>query len=616
MKFIVFFLFWFSLPLFASDIYSVTRSYQYTAFPNQEKYVSERLALNEMKLSVLQEVGTLVVSHLEIFTTNNGRKQFEEKTQLYTAGFIRADVLEKKWDGNELTLVADFSVNKDEIIRNISMIQSLKDESAGLLKLLTEAQKEINNTFVEIKSLKEQLNKVYGLEKKEALELSYLREKNRLAALDVFESALDSIYGRKGEVVNEVKGLSLLYESANRGIAQAYYILAILYFNGEVVRPSLKNMAFWAKKALDAGYMEALPLYIYQNPTPPDSEERLREAIKISEKAAPIRQTLEVTLADFLYRNKKNVKESLDLALPWAKKDDYMALNLVRTIYKEKGNPKKAKEWLEKAANLGIRSAQLELGLLKIDHGEQTEGFELIQLASEKRFIDASLNLYLCYYLGVGVNRDELRALQIKLEIEGIIREQAIESQAHSLHHAAVFIDSVHKRRREAVDPALDTLSWFISAASEGSKAAQIYLVNRYLRSSSAYDENKVLFWLGKAMEQNKADSAYLIGMAFAKISNNQFLGIKVADPHKARYWLHKAIAFGNKKARIGLASLYHSEGDLERLLSTLKDAATLDGDDIAFRTLIDYYEEEGDADNVEYWRELMDASRAEKSLN
>ncbi|PCK33187.1 tetratricopeptide repeat protein [Pseudoalteromonas piscicida] len=615
MRFLVFFLFLCSLPLFASDVYSVKKHYKYSASSDNDKYFSERVALNEMKQSVLQEVGTLVISQIEMLTNNNGSKQFEERTQLYTAGFIRTDVIEKKWNGNELTLVANFSVNKEEVIRNISLIKSLKDESTGLLNSLIRAQRDVNEKFIEIKSLKEQLNKAYNLENKDTLERAYLREKNNLAALDIFESALDSIYGRKGEPVNEVKGLSLLYESANRGVAQAYYTLAILYFSGEVVKPSLKNMAFWTKKAIDAGYVEALPLYIYQNPTLNDSEERLRNAIKESDKTDPIRQTLEVTLAELLYKDKKNAKASLDLALPWAEKDDGMALKLVRAIYKDNGNLKEAKKWLERAANIGSSSAQLELGLLKIENGEQVEGFELIRLASEQRHVDANLNLYRCYYLGIGVNRDELKALQTKLKIEGIVREQVIESQAQLLYSAAVFIDSVHERRSDTVDPALDTLSWYISAAGEGGTAAQLALVNHYLKSGDPYDEEKALFWFSKANGEGKADNAYFIGLSFSKTSS-LFTVAKSANPKKAKYWLRKAIALGSKKARFMLAYLYSQDGNQERYMSMLEDAAIIDGNDKAFQILIKYYEAKGEVEKVDYWKKQMSAHKGDSSLN
>ena len=95
-----------------------------------------------------------------------------------------------------------------------------------------------------------------------------------------------------------------------------------------------------------------------------------------------------------------------------------------------KSDPVEAIKWFEKAAEGGDASGQAELGIYLLEKGKNKEAFTWLQRAAEQYNFQGQLQAASCYLNGIGVEKDEERAIEdlVSLFYDVCLRENDVKA--------------------------------------------------------------------------------------------------------------------------------------------------------------------------------------------
>jgi|GEM_PF-5776880 len=101
------------------------REYNYDASELESRAVARQNAIRLMKAELLEEVSSFIVSQSELNRTQQNRKfdsSFQSKVRSLSAGSIRSQVLQEKWDGDHFWLKARLFVDKDQVAKDLKQL--------------------------------------------------------------------------------------------------------------------------------------------------------------------------------------------------------------------------------------------------------------------------------------------------------------------------------------------------------------------------------------------------------------------------------------------------------------------------------------------------------------
>ena len=113
--------------------------------------------------------------------------------------------------------------------------------------------------------------------------------------------------------------------------------------------------------------------------------------------------------------NKVIVKANIKKAVKWytksAEQDNVSAQDALGTTYSSgdreiKINIKKAKKWTRRALRQGSSMSAYNLGTIYRDLGNLKKAFKLYKKSVKMGDTDANLDLFLCYYFGIGIEKN------------------------------------------------------------------------------------------------------------------------------------------------------------------------------------------------------------------
>lgn len=146
--------------LFSNNILaeSYIRDYTYTASEADSKLTSRVIALDQIKVLLLQELGTHIRHELNISRSGNGEVFANEDIKAITAGFTKLDIIEERWNGEIYYLKAKLEANTQDVLNALEtfrMHQSTDDKKN--LEALKANQLELEKARQRIKNLQAQL---------------------------------------------------------------------------------------------------------------------------------------------------------------------------------------------------------------------------------------------------------------------------------------------------------------------------------------------------------------------------------------------------------------------------------------------------------------------------
>ncbi len=141
----------FSRPSFAEDV-SFIKEYTYMASDIDSKVSSRAIALEQVKRTLLDQLGTYLISE----TTVRDYKITKDQITTLTAGIVSAVIIEEKWDGKSYYLKAKISADTNEIAKSIDALRHDMQKS----KELEESKKRAEEAMTEVERLKRDLESV------------------------------------------------------------------------------------------------------------------------------------------------------------------------------------------------------------------------------------------------------------------------------------------------------------------------------------------------------------------------------------------------------------------------------------------------------------------------
>jgi hypothetical protein len=189
------------------------REYFYKASETDSKVTSRQKALTEVKVLLIEELGTYVHSYVNhVVTDENGvitRDFFTNEIKTLSTGTTETKILEERWDGYEYYIKAEIIADPEEVVKRINetlsvrksseAVDSLKillkssnselklknNELALLKKQLTVQQKKIDSTQTSLNTLNQQL-----IESKRQLTSYQAQEKRILSEIEEIEQKM------------------------------------------------------------------------------------------------------------------------------------------------------------------------------------------------------------------------------------------------------------------------------------------------------------------------------------------------------------------------------------------------------------------------------------------
>ncbi len=159
------------------------KEYTFQASEDDSRNSSRTIALREVKRLLLEELGT----YLESETVVKNFQLTKDQVTSLTAGIVKAEVLDQKWDGDSLKywLKAKITADTDDVIKSIEVLR--KDR--GKTKELEELKRRSDELLSENARLRKDLTAAKG-EKRQKRKVDYDENIKKLTAIEWFEKGL------------------------------------------------------------------------------------------------------------------------------------------------------------------------------------------------------------------------------------------------------------------------------------------------------------------------------------------------------------------------------------------------------------------------------------------
>ncbi len=171
---LVFFFIMASLAFAETKVF--VEEYTYQASEADSKLSSRTIALEQVKRLLLEKLGTYLESETEV-------KNFQltkDQIVVLTAGIVRAEIIEERWDGKTYFLKAKMEADPENVTNSINKLRQDRQKT----KELEETRKKADEALREVERLRKELE-IAKTGKTE--QDQYTRAVNRLSATDWFE---------------------------------------------------------------------------------------------------------------------------------------------------------------------------------------------------------------------------------------------------------------------------------------------------------------------------------------------------------------------------------------------------------------------------------------------
>jgi tetratricopeptide (TPR) repeat protein len=220
-------------------------SYSYNAGEADSKLTCRTVSLLEVKRLLLEKLGTYLETRTEV-------KDFQiakDEIVSLTAGIVKTEIIDEKWDGETYTLIAKIEANPDDVAKAINKLRTQQDRTAISRKL-----QEINDESLEqLSDLKNQMEQLQSNLLKVNQDMS--ANEGLLNAWGMYEKGVNLRQAGKTEQAIEVLSKAIEHNPTHLAYLQrgkAYYELrmyekAIIDFTKALrIEPNMRG-ALWSR---------------------------------------------------------------------------------------------------------------------------------------------------------------------------------------------------------------------------------------------------------------------------------------------------------------------------------------------------------------------------------
>lgn len=176
-----------------AGLVSFQKEYTYQASEYDSKVSCRALALEQVKRLLLEELGTYLESETEVKTF----QLTKDHIIVLTAGIVRTEIIDEKWDGKIYQIKAKIIADPNEVIKSINYLR----QNYKKAKELEEARKKADELLYEIEKLKKEMTAVKS-ELHEQKQNNYDNTIKDLSANDWYEKGLNIELGWREAIVS------------------------------------------------------------------------------------------------------------------------------------------------------------------------------------------------------------------------------------------------------------------------------------------------------------------------------------------------------------------------------------------------------------------------------
>lgn len=234
------------------------REYTHKVGDADSKVTSRQISMQEIKVELLGELGTYINSRVEISQGTKTKTEFKEEIIALTAGFVKVDLLQERFDGETYYLKAKLSADADDVISRINKLGKSNKESQQDKAELVKAYQDAKALRAQLAELQKNLRlaKAAGKET-QSLETQYTQDAEQLSIAALYELATDYDMGRKGKRRDDNQALSWYRKAAEQGHAESQYEVGYAFRRGKVVVKDHNEALIWFHKSAEQGYVSA-----------------------------------------------------------------------------------------------------------------------------------------------------------------------------------------------------------------------------------------------------------------------------------------------------------------------------------------------------------------------
>lgn len=218
------------------------KEYTYQASEFDSKASSRILVLEQVKRLLLEELGTYLESETEV-------KNFQltkDQIVILTAGIVRAEIIDEKWDGKTYSLRAKIAADPKDVATSIKKLRQDRQKT----KELEETRKKAEEALREVERLKKELKTAKADKTKFS---QYNEGVDRLSATDWLEKGYVLGYAGKWQEAREAFTRAIELDPNN---TLAYYNQATAFLFG-AKEPKEAVEAYTRAIELDPNLLEA-----------------------------------------------------------------------------------------------------------------------------------------------------------------------------------------------------------------------------------------------------------------------------------------------------------------------------------------------------------------------
>ena len=393
-----------------SNAYSKTyiRDYTYAASEADSKLTSRTIALDQVKVLLLQEIGTHIRQKISISKSSTGENFSSDDIEAITAGLTKVNILNEKWNGETYYLQAEIDADTDRVLNALEEFKKdTSEENQKHLDAMKANQAALKQSREEIADLRHQLESARTQAQKDVALSSYNQKVDDLSTSDMVSKGYDSEQDGDYE-----EALYWYRKAARKGYYVAQYNLGVFYERGKGVAKDLLEAVRWYKKAAAQDYPNAqYNLGVFYERGMGVEKDEHRAADYYREAAAQDYPNAIYNLGVFYERGRG------------VKKDMY-----------------KAAELYQRAADLDYENAIYNLGVFyERGYGVEKSAYRAAQLyerAAEMGYPNAQYNLAVFYERGLGgLDKDLYEAVRW-------YKRSADQDYASAQYNLGVFYDN------------------------------------------------------------------------------------------------------------------------------------------------------------------------------
>lgn len=220
---------------------SYLKEYTYRASEKDSMATSRAHALAAIKAQLLGELGTYIHSDLSMSESTDGSSIAQHNVQAITQGFIKADVVDERWNGFEYYLKARLTADPTVIAHEIKAAKVSIKSDEMIQKKLDESHQAILALRKELSQLKNKINDTSQSNKKE--DKQTLAVKNQqLNSYQYLELANNYYLGSNGHSKDVLQAKDYYIKAAQTGNQDAWFFIDYLYQIEIISKPEYQKI--------------------------------------------------------------------------------------------------------------------------------------------------------------------------------------------------------------------------------------------------------------------------------------------------------------------------------------------------------------------------------------